>query len=220
MLKAVLSIVSIQLVVGQAFACIGNGESFNFAFREGSKPGELIVNMRGDKSDSFQEIVDDTGYVSVHLAVTRLAKEGRASQSKTVPDGSETLDFLKTRVAALDTYFSTNLDSTMKKPFSAAIEKLKSAINEKPAKTDALVAGISDLNGFLYESKIEIVASQRKSPNEAFSDEIPLNDIKLPSYVVTRSVGCNAGIGTFNTSIPKATGSKPKARTGLGTVGQ
>lgn len=203
-LKVLLSIVSIQLLVGQALACIGSGESYNIGFREGSNPGDLIIHLREIKSDSLQELIDDTGYVSVHLAITRLAKDAREQKTKTITEPSETLNFLRARVDHMKSYFKAHLDPAMNAKFKAAIEKLEESLKEKPATSDALVAGISDINSFFYDSKIEIMASQRKSVGEAFSEEIPLSDIKLPTYVVTRSIGCNAGISSFNTNIPKA----------------
>lgn len=215
MLKTILSIVSIQLMVGQALACIGNGESYNISFRETQNPGELIVNLREVKSDSFQELIDDTGYVSVHLAITRLAKDARATQIKELSEPNETLGFLRSRITAMDEYFIKHLDSATRKQFSQASEKLKNAVNQKPVRTDELVGGISEINGFLYQSGIEIQASQRKSANDTFSAEIPLQDIKLPTYIVTRSVGCNAGIDGFNTTV-----SKSPQRSGSGVKGR
>lgn len=208
-MRFLLSIVSSSLVIGQvmigqAFACIGNGESYQIGLRHGSKAGEQIVILREQKSGRYQEIVDDTGYVGVHLGVTSLSKDADRN-GKTVPNSHPTVQFLQARVEYMKKYFSQNLPADMRRPVKAA-ESLEKALQADPVSTDQLTSAISEFSGALYEDKIEITAAERKSPSEKFGEEVPFNQLGLPTYLRMRSMGCNAGISSFNTSISKSGG--------------
>jgi len=214
-MRFLISIVSSSLLIGQvmispALACIGSGESYQIGFRESSKPGEQIVITRETKSGRYQEIVDDTGYVGIHLGITSLAKDADRN-GKSVPASNATVQFLRSRAAHMKAYFNKNLPPEARRPVKLA-EKLEQTLAKDPVSTDELVAAIGEFNTSLYDEKIEITAAHRKSTSEAFGEEVSVSDLSLPTYIRTRSAGCNAGIGVFNATPSKASsGSSPSS---------
>lgn len=220
-MRFLVSIVSSSLLIGQvmispALACIGNGESYQIGFRESSKPGEQIVIMRETKSGRYQEILDDTGYVGIHLGITSLVKDADRTGNKSVPASNATVQFLKARAAHMKAYFNKNLPPEARRPVKVA-DQLEKTLSKDPVTTDELVSAISEFNSVLYDEKIEITAAHRKSTSDAFAEEAPLSDLSLPTYVRMRSAGCNAGIGVFN-ATPSKSGNSSTSNSGGAAV--
>lgn len=223
MLSIVSFIVSSSLIAGQALACIGDGSSFAVGFRESEKPGELIAIVNRQKpgsSDNVTEILDDTGYVSMHLALVEMVKRAEKDGTKTISGSDPTYKFFKDRFYHFQKYAKENFRDPLdnRVPFSTTV--LQNTMASETAITpDSLIGGIEAINEALRNSDVHVMAATRKKASDPFGEEVDINDLGLPTWMKMRSISCNAGIGLFN-AVPakKAGGSQPKRNAGKNTT--
>lgn len=204
---AILSL-SIGFCPSLSWACIGNGPAFEVGFSPGSNNGHLIATLRDKESGETKQVYDDTGLVSAHLGVTYLSKVARSSGSGKVPAATAdpVLSFMHTRLSYFKELLTSALspiDTAQKKAAIAKIDALMQKARPTGREIDSreLEKAIFEMNMALQEARVKVTAKTRTSADSDWGPETPLHQLELPSYAIDRSLGCNAGISSFNSRV-------------------
>lgn len=214
----VVFMISNVLSLGQAWACIGNGEAFSVGFRETANKDELIAIVTETKYGTSREIIDDTGYIGLHLGITKLVKQADADSAKTVSK-SDVVTFTRARLDSLMRYLKKNTQDPTQTNLLTRLSALDLALVDNPISTEKLQTHMREVNSAFYQEKVEILASFRESSSNSFGPEVPFMELKLPTYLKSRSMGCNAGLEGFNTVPAKASTGRSSSQGGSANGG-
>lgn len=206
------------LFSSQTKACIGPGENFNVSFKNGEQPDELIavLTKNPDSTNSetvTTELLDDTGYIGLHLTLSYLAIDSRDKKIDTA-NNKELIEFMKNQLNVFKksiTQYASEYQNLIIIPIiDKYIKSLKTGV-----KINDLVTLQNYLDQALYDNKIEITAKQRAVGGQ-WQAETPIKKLKLPTYLLMR--GCNSTISSFNVRRP-SNNQKPSKLPSFGTSG-
>ena len=177
-----------------------------------------MVKLKEEKSGTYKEILDDTGYLSSYLGLTYLIKSSRATGIENLAEArnKKTLNFMKSRLNHMEAFFKENLPAEDWPFFKLSIQLYRNMLDFNPITSGELINGWHNFQRLLYDNDLVITGYTRANSSSPWSlVEVPINEMDLPSYVVTR--GCNAGLSNFNTMVSGKSPAASKSRSSTGT---
>lgn len=202
----------------QSYACIGTGEEYQVNFKHSEKDGEIIVSLTEKKSNKTNEILDDVGIISSHLAITHIVKSSEKAGKDSISKAQykDSISFLLSRANYIKKVFLSDLTADEKTLLIPKIDAFIKILNEENITIPNLIKHFEDINTQLYAFKITVQAKTRNSPDSPWSEkEVAVRNLGLPTYHKFRG-GCNSDLTNFNPLInPKneRSSDKPKLPT-------
>lgn len=201
--RKILNAGVMSLVIGvgvPVVACIGSSQGVSFQRGDGDT---LTVRMKDSFTGQTRELVDDVGYLGMHLGMLKLKASARAGHGSLDPSRERAvIQFIHARAEVFEKVIRKYVPGSEGTPILESLAGFRQKLNSPSEDFKPLQESFLRLEKIMEQAGVTATTRVRESGAGAFTDEISLRDAKVPAVdaPVTRSA-CSSGIAEFNTSV-------------------